>query len=169
MVIFFEKPKRQFSKMSYRLMTASAFALAISLVGIPGTSGIRLPLGSLVAIAQTSVTNEEIAQYAQSVLDMDSYRAEAYEEISQILLLVGTDINDIGITCSDMDEISRVPRSVRRDVEDILVSYCNQAQDIVTDNGLTPRRFNEITKAHSQDQRLYDRIQQELIRLQDAQ
>lgn len=169
MVSSFEKSTRQFSKMSHRLITASAFALAISMTGIPGTSYVRVPLGSLAAIAQTNVSSEEIAQYAQSVLDMDNFRAEAYEEISQLLLLVGTDINNISITCSDMDEVSRVPRSVRRDVENILVSYCNQAQDIVTDNGLSPRRFNEITKAHNQDQRLYDRIQQELIRLQDRQ
>jgi hypothetical protein len=132
-------------------------------IGLRGTvywAGLAVP-----AIAQTSATPEEINQYAQAVLAIDRYRNEAYTEVKNLLLSVNMDMSQINATC-DQQDFSQVPRSVRRQVREILVDYCNQAKDIVENSGLTSRRFNDITQALSMDQVLYERIQQELIRLQ---
>lgn len=148
-------------------LTASIFAGLLGVVGLPASWGSSQAfLVTQAAIAQTEVTADEITQYARSVLEIDGYRAEAYTEIKDLLLSVNADIGEFNMSCSDTQEISKVPRSVRRKVEEILVSYCNQAQTIVEDNGLTSRRFNEITSAHQQDAVLSERIQQALIRLQ---
>lgn len=138
----------------------------LGMVGLPATVvGSHTPWATQPAIAQTNIANEEITQYAQAVLLIDQYRNDAYTEIKDILLTVEMNVSEIGINCSDAD-LSRVPRSVRRDVRNILVEYCNQSQDAVEATGLSPRRFNEITEAHESDQTVFERIQQELIRLQ---
>lgn len=139
----------------------------LGVVGLPAMTGMTyLPLTQQAAIAQSDISNEEVTQYARAVLAIDQYRNAAYTEIKDILLTVEMDISDISVSCTDTQDISEVPRSVRRDVREILTRYCNQSRSAVEDNELTPRRFNQITEAHSSDQNVYERIQQELIRLQ---
>ncbi|MEM9006724.1 MAG: DUF4168 domain-containing protein [Cyanobacteria bacterium P01_F01_bin.86] len=158
--------------MSRHLVAASFLAGILGTLGVPSSwVPTPLPLVTQAAIAQTDegFTSEEITQYARAVLDMDIHRIEAYTEIKDILLSLPTpvDIGEVNMSCSDNQDISAVPRSVRRDVREILFGYCNQAQEIVRDNGLSPRRFNEITSAHQDDTVLSEKIQQELIRLQE--
>jgi hypothetical protein len=136
----------------------------LGVFGIPAIS--TTPLAVRPAIAQASITDGEVNQYARSVLEIDQYRNTAYTEIQDLLASVAMEFSDINVSCSDTQDISQVPRSVRRDVRELLVDYCNRAQAVVEENGLSPRRFNEITEAHGTDTTLYERIQQELIRLQ---
>lgn len=126
------------------------------------------PFLTAAANAQTSVTTEEIVQYARSVLEIDGYRTEAYTQIKDLLQSVNLDIDQLGAGCSDTQAVANLPRTVRKQVQELLVGYCNQAQDIVEVNGLTSRRFNEITSAHRENAVLSQQIQQELIRLQQA-
>lgn len=140
----------------------------LGVLGLPPTPIAGLPLTMPAAIAQGTISNEEITQYARAVLAIDQYRNEAYTQIKDILLTVQMDISDVNVSCSNTQDISNVPRSVRREVREILTGYCNQSQEVVAANGLTPRRFNEITKAHAEDQTVFERIQQELIRLQQG-
>ncbi|MDB9529139.1 DUF4168 domain-containing protein [Oscillatoria sp. CS-180] len=149
-----------------KLLAIGLISSWLGIVGLPIASVTELPLTTQAAIAQSSITNEEINQYARAVLLIDQYRNAAYTQIKDILLTVNMDISEINISCSDPDNISDVPRSVRRDVRSILTQYCNQSQDAVEAAGLSPRRFNEITQAHAEDSTIFERIQQELIRLQ---
>lgn len=142
----------------------------LGVIGLPAMPVTTpLPLTQQAAIAQSNISNEEITQYARAVLAIDQYRNTAYTEIKDILLTVQMDISDINVSCTDTQDISEVPRSVRRDVREILTRYCNQSRSAVEDNELTSRRFNQITEAHSSDQTIFERIQQELIRLQQDQ
>ncbi len=141
----------------------------LGVVGLPAMPQAQLPLTQQAAIAQTDISNEEITQYARAALAIDQYRNAAYTQIKDVLLTVQMDITDISVSCTDTQDLSEVPRSVRRDVREILTTYCNQSRSAVEDNGLTPRRFNEITEAHSSDPNTFERIQQELIRLQQPQ
>jgi hypothetical protein len=138
----------------------------LGIVGLPVASTSNLPFVMAAAIAQSDISNEEITQYARAVLQIDQYRSDAYTEIKDILLSFDMDVSEIDVTCSNTQNLSSVPRSVRRQVREILTNYCNQSQDAVEDTGLSPRRFNEITEAHEADQTIFERIQQELIRLQ---
>ena len=154
-------------KMVRHLAAIGFLTGAMTMVGIPSSIlPDHIPLATTAAIAQTpDFTTEEISQYASAVLEMDGYRTEAYTQIKDILLSVNMDIGEVDVSCSSQD-ISGVPRSVRRDVEDILFGYCNRAREIVEGYGLSAQRFNEITTAHQHDNTLSEKIQQELIRLQ---
>jgi len=153
--------------MPLRWLITGVAASVVGVVGLPASLPFTGSFAIAPAIAQSPpVSNEEIDQYARAVLEMDPYRSEAYTQIKDLLLQAGMDISDINMTCSDSQDISNVPRSIRRQVREILVNYCNQAQEIVEGNGLNPRRFNEITQAHQEDETLFERIQQALIRLQ---
>ncbi|WP_008319299.1 DUF4168 domain-containing protein [Leptolyngbya sp. PCC 6406] len=132
----------------------------------PQIGGQQLPeLGITIAQAQTTVTNQEVTQYAQAVLQMDGYRNEAYTEIKNLLLEVNVELSAVTLGCSESN-LPGVTRRVRRQVENIMITYCNRARDIVDQNGLTAQRFNEITAAHRENEALAERIRQELSRLQ---
>lgn len=160
--------KRNFRYMQkpLRLVITALVSSWLGITGLPIISTVDLPLTIQAAIAQSDITNEEIIQYARAVLLIDQYRNAAYTQVKDILLTVGMDISDISFSCSDPDNLSEVPRSARRDVSDILTEYCNQSREAVEATGLSSRRFNEITKAHAEDETIFERIQQELIRLQ---
>lgn len=155
-------------KMSRHLVAAGFLAGLVGVVGLPSSLlPHQIPLVTVAAIAQAEdFTAEEISQYASAVLEMDGYRTDAYTRIKDLLLTVNMDIGEVDVSCSNQN-ISGVPRSVRQDVEEILFGYCNLAREIVEGYGLSPQRFNEITSAHQHDNMLSEKIQQELIRLQE--
>ncbi len=163
---------KQISKRQQRWLKLLAVGVVsgwLGVVGLPATAGTQLPLTQRAAIAQSSISNEEINQYARAVLAIDQYRNAAYTQIKDLLLTVEMDISSINVSCTNTQDISDVPRSVRRDVREILTGYCNDSRSAVEDTGLTSRRFNQITDAHASDEAVFERIQQELLRLQEAQ
>lgn len=159
--LIFQRPK-----MSWYFAAAGLITGSIALAELPAPLSEAVPLATRPAIAQVEVTPDEIGQYAQAVLEIDGHRAEAYTQIKNLLLSVNFDIGDVSVSCSNTQQISKVPRAVRQQVRNLFVGYCNRAQDIVQGTGLSPRRFNEITSAHQENNALSERIQQELIRLQ---
>jgi hypothetical protein len=60
-------------------------------------------IGTAIAQAQTTVSDEEIIRYARSVLQMEIYRTEAYTEIKDLLLTVNVDIKDVTLVCTESD------------------------------------------------------------------
>ncbi|MGF1459562.1 MAG: DUF4168 domain-containing protein [Leptolyngbyaceae cyanobacterium] len=138
----------------------------LAIAGLPTVSPAGVSMLPLAAIAQTDISNTEISQYARAALAIDQYRNTAYAEVKSLLTEVNMDISEINVGCTDTRDLSNVPRSVRGKVSDILSRYCNQSRQAVEDNNLTPTRFNEITKIHEENTTVYERIQQELIRLQ---
>ena len=149
-----------------RLLATGVISGWLGIVGLSPSIFPGSPLTTQAAIAQINISNEEITQYARAVLKIDQYRNDAYTKIKNILLTVDLNISEMSVSCSDAQNLSNVPRPVRREVREILTSYCNQSHDAVEETGLTPRRFNEITAAHEADQTVFERIQQELLRLQ---
>ncbi|MEM9903980.1 MAG: DUF4168 domain-containing protein [Cyanobacteria bacterium P01_D01_bin.44] len=117
------------------------------------------------AYAQT-VTDEEVRNYAESVLQMDDSRLTAYTQVSDILTSQGLDVTAYNLSCPNAQLLTDVPRQVRSRVQSVLVDYCNAARIIVEENGLTVRQFNNITSAHRDDAELAQRIQSEIASLQ---
>lgn len=117
------------------------------------------------AYAQT-VTDEEVRNYAESVLQMDDSRLTAYTQISDILTSQGLDVTEYNFSCPNAQLLTDVPRRVRSQVQSVLIDYCNAARIIVEENGLTVRQFNNITSAHRNDEELAQRIQSEIASLQ---
>jgi hypothetical protein len=105
-----------------------------------------------------AVTEDEITNYARSVLAIEPIRRSAYDQIKQI---TGSS-NIPTIACHRPRSLNDLPSEVRQ----IAVGYCNQAIEIVEQNDLTITRFNAITIAHQEDADLSSRIQQAILQLQ---
>lgn len=150
-----------------------AIVLATASVGLPGLDvepqpgGMaRLRWGAAAWAQDSSVSPEMIMGYATSVLEMDSRRTEAYEQIETLLAGTSYNIADVDMSCTGTANLNQLPRNLRGNIRTIVVNYCNQASDIVETNGLTIREFNQITAAHPQDQALSEQIRTALIQLQ---
>ena len=95
--------------------------------------------------------------------------------ICHIVILIEADLSgnnsEVALSCGSTRNISRnlanLPRTVRPNVQSIIVNFCNEAREIVENNGLTVRRFNDITGAHREDPALADRIRLEMLDLQE--
>lgn len=142
---------------SFAIGILSTAGLLLGVVpGVQSSSGIELSFNS-VAHAQ-AVTDQEIMDYARSVLAIEPLRQSAYNQIKQI---TGT-ANVPSIACHRPSSLNDLPGNIRQ----IAIDYCNQAISIVEDNNLTISRFNAITVAHQADSSLSDRIQQAILQLQ---
>lgn len=104
------------------------------------------------------ITNEEVQNYARSVLAIEPLRQTAYNEIKRI----SGSAQVPPIACDQPNSLNNLGRDIRA----IAVNYCNSAISIVEDNDLTIRQFNIITTNVQSNPELASRIQSELIRLQ---
>ncbi len=106
----------------------------------------------------TTVSAEEVENYAKAVLAIEQSRQAAYNEIQQII----NEEQVPNFNCIQADTIYALPGNVR----DIAVNYCERAKDIGETQGLTMTQFNAITVTAQSDSELLKRIQNELVRLQ---
>ncbi len=109
-------------------------------------------------IPVSSVSAEEVKNYAKAVLAIELERQEAYNDIQQMT----NDEQVPDITCTKADTIAVLPKSV----QDLAVEYCNNAKKIGEGQGLTMDKFNAITVSAQSNPELGKRIQNELVRLQ---
>jgi Domain of unknown function (DUF4168) len=123
----------------------------------PSVQAVGQPLmvsfGS-AAYAQ-SISDQEVANYARSVLAIEPLRQSAYDQIKGISGSVPR------IECHRPSSLNDLPDNVRQ----IAVNYCNQAISIVESNSLTISRFNAIRVAQDSDSSLLNRIQQSIMEL----
>jgi hypothetical protein len=109
------------------------------------------------AQAQEKISNEEITSYARSVLAIEPKRLGASQEIKG---LAGGSVPRV--VCNETSQINRLDGNVRG----IVVNYCQQAKKIIETNGLTVSRFNQLTLLQQANPAVKQRIQAELLRLQ---
>lgn len=146
-----------------RLLARSVLIGALSAAGIvlglvPTLQPTSFELSFSQAAYAQSVSDDEIVNYARSVLAIEPMRQSAFEQIKQI---TGS-ANVPAIECHRPSSLSSLPENIR----DIAINYCNEAIAIVERNNLTISRFNAITVAHQSDPALSDRIQQAILQLQ---
>lgn len=106
----------------------------------------------------TSVSTEEIKNYARAVLAIEPKRQEAYKEIRKTF---NDDEKVPEIVCTRADTLA----SLTKNVQDIAVNYCNQSKKIGESHNLTMQQFNAITLNAQTNQELQKRIYNELVRL----
>ncbi len=132
--------------------------LADAIPNVSLSSGIQF---GTEAYAQSSVSSNELTNYARSLLVIEPMRQQAYTEIQGI---VGSG-NVPSIACHRSDSVDSLPSSIKP----IARNYCDRAIAVVEENNLTIQRFNEITVFLSQqgsNSDLHNRLEAELIRLQ---
>lgn len=110
------------------------------------------------AQAQAGISDADIRNYARSVLEIESRRQAALQSLRN----VSPNQQVPNIRCNDRGSLNGLPRQARQ----IAVEYCTVSQQVVQENSLSIQRFNQITTAQQGDRSLAQRIQQELIRLQ---
>lgn len=146
-----------------RILSKSLLLGTLSIVGLlsgltPGLSGTSHTLVfSASASAQPAVSDEEVQNYARSVLAIEQIRQSAYSEIKKIIGNVPE------IVCNNPASIRALPNGV----QGIARAYCQQSSAIV--GNYFPRgnaRFNEITSLMQSNPGLRQRIQSELVRQQ---
>jgi Domain of unknown function (DUF4168) len=102
-------------------------------------------------------TDDQIDKYARAVLQMESYRQQAYREITQILGKTPPEI-----ACNRRDSFRGLPSTAQR----IAVDYCQTSKKIVEGSGLTTSQFNAITLRIRSDEPFERRIQSAILRIQ---
>jgi hypothetical protein len=147
-----------------RMLRQSLFAGIISAAALASgwAPDLYAKSPSLVfgAAAQAQdISNEEITSYARSVLLIEPRRVEAMKEIKG---MAGDSVPRI--VCNETQEVNRLSGNLRG----IAVNYCQQAKKVVETNGLTVSRFNQLTLLQRRDPAVKQRIQAELLRLQQA-
>lgn len=131
---------------------------------LAGTA-VWLPLSSLWHSGYAlTFTAEEISSYAAAVLAMEDMRRETYSEISDLMTSEGLDATRYDLRCLSINALGELPRSVRSNVQREMITFCNEAKQIVLDSGLTIQLFNSMTATHLQDEELTEQIQSEIIR-----
>ena len=132
-------------------------AAASAFGGVPGLYGQSPSLVFGASAQAQEISNQEITNYARAVLAIEPRRVEAYNEIKG---MAGGSVPRV--VCNETQEINRLSGSVRG----IAVNYCQQAKKVIETNGLTVNRFNQLTLLQQANPAVKQRIQAELLRLQ---
>ncbi len=108
-----------------------------------------LSLSPRMVNAQT-LSDEQINNYAQAVMRIESNRQQAYAEIQRIM-----GENPPEIVCNQPSSYNSLPEEAAK----VALTYCQNSENIVKDTGMTVEQFNQITQQIKQDQELERRIQ----------
>jgi hypothetical protein len=160
MVIAHQMPCFKVSRFLSRSLVVGAGAVAGLCLGL--VPNVQMPSAEQplavsfesAAYAQ-SISDQEVASYARSVLAIEPLRQAAYDDIKDISGSVPR------IECHRPSSLNDLPDNVRQ----IAANYCNQAISIVESNSLTISRFNSIRVAQDGDSSLLNRIQQAIMNL----
>jgi hypothetical protein len=98
----------------------------------------------------------QINQYAKVVLEIETERKTAYQQIQKILGKTPPQIS-----CNQKDSLKKLPN----DAQKIAVNFCNKSKKIAQDSGLKSSEFNAITDGLKKDSDLKNRIQKAIIQL----
>ena len=98
----------------------------------------------------------QINQYAKVILEIETERKTAYQQIQKIL-----GKNPPQISCNQKDSLKKLPN----DAQKIAVNFCNKSKRIAQDSGLKSSEFNAITDGLKKDSNLKNRIQKAIIQL----
>lgn len=155
---------------SHRLISRSLLVATLSTMGlmmgvIPRFSQFLTPVFDTAAYAQKQFTNEEISKYAAAVLQIEKYRVGVYTEIQNEYQKQTPGGSVPPIVCNQKSSVNNLPQNIQV----IAVNYCDRAKEIIESNDLTVSQFNQITITQKADPTLKQKIQAELIRIQEAQ
>ncbi|MGD1808572.1 DUF4168 domain-containing protein [Dapis sp. BLCC M126] len=161
-------PQRLISR---SLLVATLSTLSLMMGIVPrGLNQSSTPIFDTAVYAQESftdqtyqaVTAEEITKYAASILQIENLRIGKYREIQNEFQKQSPGGSVPPIICNQKSSVNTLPQTVKV----IAVSYCNQAKKMIEGNDLTVSRFNRITMTQKTDPTLREKIQAELIRIQ---
>ncbi|MEL4894051.1 DUF4168 domain-containing protein [Crocosphaera sp. Alani8] len=104
----------------------------------------------------SNFSEEDVTNYAQTVLKIERQRQMAYGQIEAII-----EDQPPEIACNQPETIRKLPNNA----QEIAVEFCNQSKKIAEDSGLSSNQFNAITENAQKDEILKKRIQNAMIRI----
>ncbi|MBW4656451.1 MAG: DUF4168 domain-containing protein [Kaiparowitsia implicata GSE-PSE-MK54-09C] len=151
--------KRSIQPVALHLLTVGAISASTVLLGlVPDLAAASGSSGFSSAAMAQAVSDAEIRGYAQSVLEIEDLRRNAYQEI-QSQMPSGQQLPNI--SCHQRDSINGLNRQARQ----VAISYCNASVQVVERFNLSIEDFNRIHAAQQSDRALADKVRRELIRL----
>lgn len=157
--------QRPYRLISQSLLVATMSSLALMMGVIPRLSDQSLtPVFDTAAVAQEQFTNEELSKYAAAVLQIENLRVGVYREIQSEYQKQTPSGSVPPIICNQTSSVNTLPQNIQV----IAVNYCDQAKKIIESNNLTVSQFNQITMTQKTDPALKEKIQAELIRIQQG-
>lgn len=123
------------------------------------SSQVVEPAPSLPPAPPVILSEEEVSNYATTVLAIEPIRQETFTKVQQA---VSPGTLPPNFVCNQPDTVAELPKKVQT----IAVDYCTQAKQISESNSLSLTRFNEITANLATDTTLQQEIQDELLRQQ---
>lgn len=107
-------------------------------------------------------SDQEITKYAKAVLEIEPVRKGALDRFKKFVESTNSvQLSEIAchkVAGEGLPWLTKEPRQ-------IVVDYCEQSKEIVENNGMSIRRFNEITVNSRSNSELMRRIRNELLRL----
>jgi glutaredoxin len=139
-----------------RILSQSVFVGVIATASL--FSSVWILNSKAYAQSPSTVSASEVTNYAKTMLTMEPLRQQAFDEIKK--MIGSKDVPQI--VCNDKNSFNNLPNKAK----DIAVNYCQRYQEVVTDNGLTIIRFNQITLEIQNNEDLKRQIYNTLLRLQ---
>ena len=142
-------------KMLSRLLIATSIAIIGIFLGIVPSPNLNTYKLSLSSAAYADDINEEtIEKYARAALQLERKRVQVFNQIRRI---TGTPPN---FTCHQPNSLSNLSQKARNIAE----KFCQDSIRIVQQNGLSSKKYNQITiqrrKNPSLDRRIQNAIEQ---------
>ena len=103
----------------------------------------------------------DISQYAEAVLAVEALRQTAYSQTQSLLDGGAVPV----VICSQEDTVKTLSPEVRQ----VAVTFCNEAKSLIESTGLGVEQFNRMVEIQVIDPNLSQRVQEELVRLQQPQ
>lgn len=147
-----------FNRMLSRSLLVGAIGALGVIAGLPGLHEFSNLNFSTAASAQ-DFTEAEVNNYARAVLEAEPVRQTALTDLKQSM---GSEQLP-RIACDREDSISNLPDNARS----IAKGYCSQYESIVKKYFSSFEEFNQITKTVQNNPNLRQRIQDEMLRLQE--
>ncbi|WP_107671049.1 DUF4168 domain-containing protein [Cyanothece sp. BG0011] len=139
-----------------RIFTRSLMSSLVVFFGILNGCSLVPNVSPTPSPPPSSFSDEEVTNYAQTVLKIEDQRRIAYDEIEAVI-----DNQPPEIACDQPETIKQLPEQAQK----IAVQFCNESKKIAQDSGLSSNQFNAITENAQKDATLKKRIQNAMIRI----
>ena len=133
-----------------RLLIATSIAIIGIFLGIVPSPNLNTYQLSLSSAAYADDINEEtIEKYARASIELERKRVQVFNQITS---MTGTPPN---FTCHQPNSLNNLERQARNMAE----KFCQDSIIIVQRNGLSSKKYNQITRQRKIDPSLDQRIQ----------
>ncbi len=137
-----------------RIFTRSLMSSLVALIGILHGCNLVPTVSPTSSPPISNFSEQDVTNYAQTVLKIEEQRQIAYQEIEKII-----EDPPPEIACDQPNTLKQLPSQAQT----VAVKFCNQSKKIAQDSGLSSSQFNAITENAQKDETLKKRIQNAMI------